>query len=117
MCTGFSFHFHLLAWCMTLSLTVFLVSPAAPRLLLLFCSPPSPTRHKYTEANGRPAETPDGFWDLSFADSVNSEREHERLQRAAPRGGGGGDGGGKGKTGDRNGRQHLAGGDHDSLGF
>lgn len=29
-----------------------------------------PDRHKHDEKNGRPAETPDGFWELSFADSI-----------------------------------------------
>lgn len=61
-------------------------------------------RHKYTEANGRPALTPDGFWDLSFADSPPSDKG------VPGRGSGDGDGGdGDGK---------LARGDkHDSLDF
>ena len=41
----------------------------------LFFSPTFPDSHKHTEANGLPADTPDGFWDLSFADSVRDARE------------------------------------------
>lgn len=55
-------------------------------------------RHKHTEANGRPAETPDGFWDLSFADSVSSNKakdlllQQQRRPFAGDRGGAGADG-------------------------
>lgn len=62
-------------------------------------------RHKYTEENGRPALTPDGFWDLSFADSPHSENS-----RAARPGNGGTGGGGDGN-------RRVAGGDNDSLDF
>ncbi|CBJ27290.1 conserved unknown protein [Ectocarpus siliculosus] len=44
-------------------------SPGEREAILNMCS-----RHKYTEANGRPAETPDGFWDLSFADSIDPDK-------------------------------------------
>lgn len=41
--------------------------------------------HKHTEANGRPQDTPEGFWDLSFADSVRSDVERGRESRGQQR--------------------------------
>eukprot|EP00903_Cladosiphon_okamuranus_P020323 g18646.t1 len=74
-------------------------SPGEREAMLNLCS-----RHKYTEENGRPALTPDGFWDLSFADSPQSDKGVQRRRT------GDGDGGGGG--------QQLAGGaEHDSLDF
>ncbi|CAM9361911.1 unnamed protein product, partial [Scytosiphon promiscuus] len=56
-------------------------SPGEREAMLNMCS-----RHRYTEANGRPAETPEGFWDLSFADSINPNKELQQQRRLRERG-------------------------------
>ncbi|CAN0173417.1 unnamed protein product [Discosporangium mesarthrocarpum] len=40
-------------------------SPKQRQAMLDLCS----SRHKHHEAHGAPAETPEGFWNLSFDDS------------------------------------------------
>lgn len=83
-------------------LTMILPSTLAP-------SPPTPPdahitrvrgRHKHDEAHGPPPETPEGFWELSFADSI-SRKEQERAAAADA------------QTGGARSAQHQA----DSLGF